>query len=62
MWLDYADKSESIDSRLVLVGTKSDLEEERMISHQQGKYLADKYKIPFFEVHGGSNAKCHEVV
>ena len=33
----------------VLVGNKKDLENERQVFFDEGKKLADKYKLPFYE-------------
>ncbi len=35
--------------KLILVGTKSDLQTQRVISTQQGQILAQSYQIPFIE-------------
>ena len=37
------------DIKMVLVGNKADNTSERKVSLEDGKKLADKYKIPFFE-------------
>ena len=37
----------------ILVGTKTDLEEKREVSFQEGKLLGEEFQIPFFE----TNAK-----
>lgn len=34
----------------VVVGNKQDLEEYREISFEEGKKVADKYNIPFYEI------------
>lgn len=33
----------------ILIGTKQDLSGERTVSYEEGKELANKYKIPFME-------------
>ena len=38
------------DVYMILVGNKIDLEEKRKVSKEEGKKLADKLKIGFFEV------------
>ncbi|KAK8794836.1 hypothetical protein WA158_001817 [Blastocystis sp. Blastoise] len=37
------------DVRVILVGNKSDLEDKRAVSYEEGKRLAGKYNISFFE-------------
>ena len=34
----------------VIVGNKTDLEEHRAVSYEEGKSLADAFGVPFFEV------------
>jgi len=41
---------------MVLIGNKSDLENERQISKQEGQNLANKWKIPFFETSAKTRA------
>lgn len=37
------------DIKMILVGNKSDIGSERKVSIEDGKKLAEKYKMPFFE-------------
>ena len=47
-WLD--DIVNVIDDFLmILIGNKTDLEEERTVSFEEGKKLANDYRVPFFE-------------
>ncbi|KAL9642189.1 hypothetical protein ABK040_007191 [Willaertia magna] len=49
----FVDKIMSIKEKkvpLILVATKADLEEDREVEFKQGKELAQKLKIPFFEI------------
>ena len=47
-WLD--DIVNVIDDFLmVLVGNKTDLEDERAVSYEEGRRLANDYRVPFFE-------------
>ena len=39
----------------ILVGNKSDLTEQRQVSKERGKQLADSYNIPFIETSAKSN-------
>lgn len=41
--------SSNQDIKMVLVGNKCDILAERKVSLEDGKKLAEKYKIPFFE-------------
>ena len=40
---------ENLEIPLVIVGNKVDLLEERQVSFQKGKSLAEKYEVPFYE-------------
>lgn len=42
---------------LVIVGNKTDLHRERVVSTEEGKRLADTWKASFYEV----SARSHEV-
>eukprot|EP01084_Bolivina_argentea_P029335 54438_1 len=44
---------------ILLIGTKLDLENERVITYQQGEELANIWEIPFFEISNknGTNIK-----
>jgi GTPase SAR1 family protein len=41
--------------KVILIGNKSDLTEERKITFQEGKDMAVKYDVPFFEVSAKMN-------
>jgi GTPase SAR1 family protein len=43
---------------VVIVGNKTDLHRERVVSTEEGKRLADSWKASFFEV----SARSHEVL
>ena len=43
---------------VVIVGNKTDLHRERVVSTEQGKRLADTWKASFYEV----SARSHEVI
>lgn len=47
-WLKQIKDNSSTDVIIVLVGNKSDLESQRLISKEMGKELALKFNIPFF--------------
>eukprot|EP01118_Nematostelium_gracile_P011048 TRINITY_DN3886_c0_g1_i2.p3 TRINITY_DN3886_c0_g1~~TRINITY_DN3886_c0_g1_i2.p3 ORF type:complete len:132 (+),score=42.87 TRINITY_DN3886_c0_g1_i2:531-926(+) len=48
-------KQEAQDFPIVLVGNKKDLAHERVVSTEEGKQMADKFKIPFMETSAKSN-------
>lgn len=48
-WIAQMNDSSNQDIKMILVGNKSDVSSERKVSLEDGKKLADKYKIPFFE-------------
>ena len=48
-------------TNIVLVGQKCDLEEERVISEEKGKELADELGIEFFEVSAKNNYNIKEM-
>jgi len=46
---------------MILVGNKTDLEHQRVVSTQQGQQLADKLGIPFIETSARTGINCDEV-
>jgi small GTP-binding protein len=48
-WIDECTNNSPYDINLVLVGNKIDLENERVVSYDEGKKLALKYNMLFFE-------------
>ena len=69
MWIDeptsekFEDSNESI-FQVILVGNKSDMEDERVISYERGKQLADSLGLEFFETSAKENvnvrvSNCH---
>jgi len=54
-------KEETPDIPIILVGNKCDLEDERAITREQGKALADKFGTPFLETSAKSNLFVNEV-
>jgi len=53
-------KAETQDFPIVLVGNKKDLTAERQVSPEEGKQLADKYKVPFIETSAKTNENVAE--
>ena len=45
---------------MVLVGNKQDLEDERQISYDEAKQLADSWKIDYIETSAKTNLNCKE--
>ena len=47
---------------LVLVGNKSDLEEDRQVSIEEGKQFAEEFGMEFFETSAQENINLDEVI
>ena len=61
IWLKNIDQHASEDVIKILVGNKCDINERRVISFEQGKQLADKYGLVFFETSAKANENVNEV-
>ena len=48
-WIASIQEAKGNDFPLILLGNKLDKEDERVVSKEEGKNLADKYNIEFFE-------------
>ncbi len=60
-WLkDVEEKKNNNKVPLVLIGNKIDLENERVVSKEEGEKLAQKYNIKFFESSAKSNINVSE--
>lgn len=57
-WMGEVKKNNE-DVILILVGTKSDLEEKREVSYEEGVQLSNDYNIPFFEI---SSKGCVDII
>jgi small GTP-binding protein len=55
-----ANGSEEAVIPMVLVGNKSDLEEDREVTHEEGKAIADKWGCAFFETSAKTKKNVHE--
>ena len=49
IWIDKIILQAPIDTRLMLVGNKCDLSNERKVTEEEGKKLADEFGMLFFE-------------
>ncbi|KAJ5072770.1 ras-related protein rabd2a-like [Anaeramoeba ignava] len=54
-WIEDINKYANENIQIILIGNKNDLEEKRIISKEEGKELADKLQIPFYEVSAKNN-------
>jgi len=54
-------KEDVADIPLVLVGNKVDLEDERNVTYEEGKELADKWKAGFIEASAKTNKHVNEI-
>jgi len=48
-WYFEIQQQASEDVPIILVGSKTDLDDERVVSFQEGHIMASRYKIPFME-------------
>ncbi|EDR30030.1 GTP-binding protein ypt2, putative [Entamoeba dispar SAW760] len=55
-WSKNVEENADEGVNLILIGNKSDLEQNRVISTEQGQELADKLGIPFLETSAASNS------
>ena len=59
-WMDNIRKHKDEGFPIVLVGNKYDLEEDRVISKEEGEELAKKYGLPFYETSNKDNINIEE--
>ena len=59
-WLIEIEKNASKNVLKVLIGNKSDLEDERVVSFNQGKEFADTYGLKFIETSAKKNLNVNE--
>ena len=60
-WIKIIDSKKDIEKfPIVLCGNKTDLEENRVISYEEGEKLAQKKNFPFFEVSAKENLNVNE--
>jgi small GTP-binding protein len=51
-WIANINEYAATDIEMILVGLKSDLQEQRTVPYQEAKELANKLRIPYFEASG----------
>lgn len=59
-WMNEIKKNKN-DMTIILVGTKCDLEEKRVVTYERGKEFSEKYNIPFFEI-SSESGECVELL
>lgn len=53
---------ENVKTPIILVGNKSDLEDERMVTEEEGRNKAKNYECPFFEISAKSRDNIEEIL
>ena len=61
-WINVVSEVVKYDCPKFLIGTKIDLEKERSVNEEEGKKLADKYKMDYFEVSSKSGEEVNETM
>ena len=59
-WLIEIEKNASKSVYKILIGNKSDMENERKVTTQQGKEFADQYGMKFFETSAKNSTNVNE--
>ena len=60
-WVDQIKETGNADIVMILVGSKSDLKDERKVSYKQGEELADRYSIDFIETSSKEDSNIEQV-
>eukprot|EP01125_Pyxidicula_operculata_P004641 TRINITY_DN1745_c0_g1_i1.p1 TRINITY_DN1745_c0_g1~~TRINITY_DN1745_c0_g1_i1.p1 ORF type:complete len:126 (-),score=14.32 TRINITY_DN1745_c0_g1_i1:115-492(-) len=60
-WLNEIAKHASDDVLKILVGSKSDLDENRSVSYEEGQKFADSHGMPFYEISSKMNTNIDEI-
>ena len=60
-WIERIHEESPEGITICLVGNKIDMNESRGISNEEGKKIADEFKIPYFETSAKSNIGVEEV-
>ena len=61
-WFEEIELKASSDSRKILVGSKCDKNLERKVSKEEGKNLADKFNMNFFEISAKTGYNVNEAI
>ena len=61
-WINVVSEVVKYDCPKFLIGTKIDLEKERSVNKEEGKKLADNYKMDYFEVSSKSGEEVNETM
>ena len=59
-WIKQIENNASDDVCKILLGTKSDLQEERQVTYEEGNVLAKKYNMQFLEVSAKTGINVYE--
>jgi Ras-related protein Rab-8A len=59
-WMSQIHQHADLHVNKILIGNKCDMDEERKVSVEEGRGLAEKYKIPFFETSAKSKVNVGE--
>ena len=54
-------ENSSPETIFIIVGNRSDFEEERIVNYEEGKTLADKYNAKFYEVSSKNNKNIPDI-
>ena len=54
-------ENSSPETIFIIVGNRSDLEDERIVNYEEGKTLADKYSAKFYEVSSKNNKNIPDI-
>ena len=60
-WIDDCKAQTSKNLFMILIGNKSDLEDKREVSNDEGRELAEKYGLDFFETSAKTGANVNEM-
>ena len=59
-WVKNVESNAAADVNRILVGNKSDMEKQRVVSTERGQALADEFGLKFFETSAKSGAGVEE--
>ncbi len=61
-WMEKISENLESDIPIILIGNKCDLNEERIISKEEGKELSNKYQLSFFETSNKTGENVEEAI